>query len=107
MKHKTLADITKKLKISPSTVSRALSDHGDIGRETKEKVKALAEKMHYAPNPIAQSLKSNRTSTIGILVPEIKHDFFLRPSAVLKKLHISTGILSFLIGPTKAMKGRS
>lgn len=76
MKHNTLADIAKKLKISSSTVSRALSDHPDISKDTKEKVKALAEKLNYVPNPIAQSLKKNRTSTIGILVPEIKHDFF-------------------------------
>jgi len=76
MKHNTLADIAKKLKISSSTVSRALSDHPDISKDTKEKVKELAEKLNYVPNPIAQSLKKNRTSTIGILVPEIKHDFF-------------------------------
>jgi len=76
MKHNTLQDIANKLKISTSTVSRALSDHPDISKETKEKVKALAEKLNYTPNPIAQSLKKNRTSTIGVLVPEIKHDFF-------------------------------
>lgn len=76
MKHNTLLDIAKKLKISTSTVSRALSNHPDISKETKEKVKALAEKLNYTPNPIAQSLKKNRTSTIGVLVPEIKHDFF-------------------------------
>ena len=76
MKHDTLKDIVKKLKISPSTVSRALGNHPDISKETKTKVKALAEKLHYAPHPIAQSLKNNSTSTIGTLIPEIKHDFF-------------------------------
>ncbi|MBI1938342.1 MAG: LacI family DNA-binding transcriptional regulator [Ignavibacteriales bacterium] len=76
MKHNTLHDIAKKLKVSTSTVSRALSNHPDISKETKEKVKALAEKLNYTPNPIAQSLKKNKTSTIGVLVPEIKHDFF-------------------------------
>ena len=91
MKHNTLTDIAKKLKISPSTVSRALSDHRDISKETKEKVRALAEKLHYVPNPIAQSLKRNRTSTIGILVPEIKHDFFSSAISGIEEIAYQNG----------------
>jgi LacI family transcriptional regulator len=91
MRHNTLTDIAKKLKISPSTVSRALSNHPDISDETKEKVKTLAEKLHYVPNPIAQSLKSNRTSTIGILVPEIKHDFFSSAISGIEEVAYQSG----------------
>ncbi len=76
MKHTTITDIAKKLGISPSTVSRALSDHPDIKTETKMKVKKIAKEFNYKPNPIAQSLKNNRTTIIGVIVPEIKHDFF-------------------------------
>ena len=76
MKHTTITDIAKKLGISASTVSRALSDHPDIKDETKRLVRKLAKEFNYIPNPIAQSLKSSRTSVIGVIVPEIKHDFF-------------------------------
>jgi DNA-binding LacI/PurR family transcriptional regulator len=76
IKHATIIDIARKLGISASTVSRALSDHPDIKRETKEKVRKIAKELQYSPNPIAQSLKSNKTRTIGVIVPEIKHDFF-------------------------------
>jgi DNA-binding LacI/PurR family transcriptional regulator len=76
MKQTTLVDIAKQLQISPSTVSRALSDHPDIKEETKEQVRKIAKELRYSPNPIAQSLKSSRTTTIGVIVPEIKHDFF-------------------------------
>lgn len=76
MKHATIVDIAKTLGISPSTVSRALADHPDVKKETKEQVKRIAEELRYSPNPIAQSLKSSRTTTIGVIVPEIKHDFF-------------------------------
>ena len=76
MRHTTITDIAKKLGISESTVSRALSDHPDIKQETKELVRKVAKEMHYIPNPIARSLKNNRTTTIGVIVPEIKHDFF-------------------------------
>jgi len=76
MKHATIIDIAKKLGISPSTVSRALSDHPDVKKETKELVRKVAAELNYTPNPIAQSLKSNKTTTIGVVVPEIRHDFF-------------------------------
>jgi len=76
MKHITLTDIAKELGISASTVSRALSDHPDINAETKKNVKRLAKEYYYKPNSIAQSLKNNRTTIIGVIVPEIQHDFF-------------------------------
>ncbi len=76
MKHATIIDIARKLRISPSTVSRALSDHPDIKLETKERIRRTAKAMLYSPNPIAKSLKISRTTTIGVIVPEIKHDFF-------------------------------
>jgi len=74
--HITITDIAKKLGISASTVSRALSDHPDIKTETKKLVQDLAEEFYYKPNSIAQSLKNKRTTIIGVIVPEIKHDFF-------------------------------
>jgi LacI family transcriptional regulator len=76
MKHVTIVDIAVKLGISPSTVSRALANHPDVRKETKDRVKRTADKLRYSPNPIAQSLKSSRTTTIGVIVPEIEHDFF-------------------------------
>lgn len=76
MKHATIVDIATKLGISPSTVSRALANHPDVRRETKERVRRTAVELRYSPNPIAQSLKSSRTTTIGVIVPEIEHDFF-------------------------------
>ncbi len=72
----TIKDIARRLEISSSTVSRALHDHPDISADTKQKVMSLAQELDYHPNSIAQSLKSMRTNTIGVIVPEIKHDFF-------------------------------
>lgn len=72
----TIKDIAKSLNISPSTVSRALRDHPDISTQTKKRVNSLAEEMDYHPDSIAQSLKQRRTNLIGVIVPEIKHNFF-------------------------------
>lgn len=76
MRHTTITDIAKRLGVSASTVSRALSDHPDIKADTKKLIKKLAKKFNYKPNPIARSLKNSRTTIIGVIVPEIKHDFF-------------------------------
>jgi DNA-binding LacI/PurR family transcriptional regulator len=91
MKHATIVDIAKRLRISPSTVSRALSNHPDIRKETKEKVGKIAKELHYSPNPIAKSLKSSRSTTIGVLVPEIKHDFFSSAISGIEEVAYQSG----------------
>ncbi len=72
----TIKDIAKALGISPSTVSRALKDHPDISEKTKKAVNELAKKLNYRPNAIALSLRSSRSHTIGILIPQLVHHFF-------------------------------
>lgn len=72
----TIKDIARELGISPSTVSRALKNHPDISQATKDAVVEFAKKHHYTPNAIALSLKSQRSNTIGVIVPEIVHHFF-------------------------------
>ncbi|MFY0686386.1 MAG: LacI family DNA-binding transcriptional regulator [Cyclobacteriaceae bacterium] len=71
----TIYDIAKHLKLSPSSVSRALKDHPSIGAKTKEKVKKYAAKMGYRPNNIAASLRNNKTGTIGAILPRMDRPF--------------------------------
>lgn len=75
-KEVTIKDIAKKLNIHHSTVSRALRDDPRVHAKTKKRILALAEKLDYQPNSIAKSLTTRSTKTIGILVPEIMHEFF-------------------------------
>lgn len=72
----TIKDIARELGISASTVSRALKDHPDISPETKEAVKRVAEQLDYQPNALALGLHNQRSRIIGIIIPEIQHDFF-------------------------------
>jgi LacI family transcriptional regulator len=72
----SLKDIAKALNISISTVSRALRDTGEIHPDTRNKVLALAGKLHYKPNPLAMGLLKNRTHTIGVIIPEIDSSYF-------------------------------
>lgn len=72
----TIKDIAKALNLSTSTVSRALRGSYEINPETKRLVMEYAERMNYRPNPIALSLKENRSRSIGIIIPEIANNFF-------------------------------
>ncbi len=71
----TIYDIAQELKVSPSTVSRALNGHYSIGKETIKAVKKLADKKGYRPNSIAASLRSNKTFTIGVIISWINRPF--------------------------------
>ena len=82
----TIKDIAKELSISTSTVSRALKDSAKISEETKRKVKAFAELYHYKPNALALKLRSNKTMVIGVVIPEIVHDFFSRVISGIEKV---------------------
>jgi len=74
-KEVTIYDIAKVLKVSPTTVSRALNDHHSISKATTNTVKQQARKMGYRPNIIASSLRRNKTNTIGVIMPLINRPF--------------------------------
>lgn len=76
MEQITIKDIAKALNLSTSTVSRALRGSYEISAETKELVMEYAKKVKYRPNPIALSLKENKSRAIGVIVPEIANNFF-------------------------------
>ena len=72
----TIKDLAQQLNLHHTTVSKALRDHPDIKKETRDKVKALAKELDYHPNILAQSFKRRTSNTIGVIVPSIKVDFF-------------------------------
>ncbi len=72
----TVKDIARKLRLHYTTVSKALHDHPDISQDTKARVSLLAEELDYHPNSIAKNLKRQATSTLAVIVPSIKNDFF-------------------------------
>ncbi|MFV0566347.1 MAG: LacI family DNA-binding transcriptional regulator [Flavobacteriaceae bacterium] len=81
MKPVTLKQIAEDLNLSITTVSKALKDYPDIGKKTRERVKAYAKSLNYEPNAFAVHLRTKQSKTIGLIVPEIVHHFF---SSVIK-----------------------
>lgn len=87
----TIKDLATNLGLSASTISRALNDHPDINIETKKLVNDLAEKLEYEPNFMARNLKSKNSNQIGIIVPEIKHDFFSKAISGIEEVAYKAG----------------
>lgn len=76
MEKSTLKNLSQILGISVSTVSRALKDHPDISKATRDRVKELAAAMEYEPNSYAVQLRTRQSNVLGILVPSIDNFFY-------------------------------
>lgn len=72
----SLRDLAAELGVSISTVSRALKNSPEISSELKERIKKLAKKRNYRPNPFAMSLLRNSPRIIGIIVPDIVTHYY-------------------------------
>jgi LacI family transcriptional regulator, repressor for deo operon, udp, cdd, tsx, nupC, and nupG len=72
----TVKEIARRLNVSVSTVSRALSDHPRIGLGTKIKVRTLAKELNYEPNAEAIFFKQRKTFIVGVVLPYIREEFF-------------------------------
>jgi len=74
----TLKQLAKELNVSVSTVSKAINNSEEISKNTIIRVKELATFYNYKPNKVALSLKSNKTNTIGVIIPDILNHFFAK-----------------------------
>tara|TARA_B100000767_G_C19700119_1_gene508001 strand:+ start:84 stop:1130 length:1047 start_codon:yes stop_codon:yes gene_type:complete len=74
----TLKQLAEKLNVSVSTVSKALNNSDEISLETISKVQNLAKELNYKRNKTALSLKSNKTLTIGVILPDILNRFYAK-----------------------------
>lgn len=72
----TIKYLANELGLSVSTISKALKDSYEISTETKAKVNALANKLHFVPNPHASSLRRQKSKTIAVVIPEVADSFF-------------------------------
>ena len=74
----TLRDVARVAGVHPATVSRALNEETRalVNEETARRVLSAAEELGYQPNPIARGLKTNRSYTIGVLIPDLTNPLF-------------------------------
>lgn len=87
----TLKDLANRLNTSISTVSRALQDHYSISNKMKVRVKELAKELDFRPNPVAMKLLKNKSFVIGVVVPEIAHNYYSIVMAGIEDTAIKNG----------------
>ena len=72
----TIKDVAKLAGVHASTVSRVINNDSRISEKTKNRVLLIINKLGYTPNAVARGLKTKRTYTLGMLIPDITNPFF-------------------------------
>ncbi len=90
-KEVTIYDIARNLKVSPSTVSRALKDDPTVSKKTRKKIFETAAQMGYRSNLFARSLRQQSTSTIGVIAFDLNNGVMSSILSGIEKIANETG----------------
>jgi LacI family transcriptional regulator len=71
-----LADVAERAGVSPSTASRALNGHAGLAAATRAAVQDAAASLNFQPSPLARSLRTQQTFTVGFVVPDVSSPFY-------------------------------
>ena len=72
----TIKDVAREANVSVATVSRVFNSSGPVSEETRVRIQEVAAKLCYSPHGAARSLITSRTSTLGVLLPDLYGEFF-------------------------------
>lgn len=72
----SIKDVAREANVSIATVSRVLNNVDVVNEDTKKRVLDAIEKLDYRPNIVARSLKTQKTKTIGIIIPDISNPIY-------------------------------
>ncbi len=87
----TMKRIASELGVSITTVSKVLNNRQDIGHATRARVLAKVAELGYQPNAVARSLTLRRTHTLGVVIPDLMHSFFVEIVAGLETVASAEG----------------
>lgn len=90
--HVTIIDIAKKLGISKSTVSRALTNNPNVNPATRKAILEVAKELDYQPNMLALGLIKNETRMLGVIIPDIQKPFF---AAIVSGIQHAVGRMGY------------
>lgn len=72
----TIYDVAKEAKVSMATVSRVVNGNTNVREETRQRVQDVINRLHYQPNAVAQGLASKRSTTVGLIVPDLTNLYY-------------------------------
>ncbi|WEV69234.1 LacI family DNA-binding transcriptional regulator [Bifidobacterium sp. ESL0775] len=96
MAYVTIRDVAKRAGISVSTVSRALNGTGRISAKTKKAVEQAVADLNYIPDSRAQAMRSSKTRTVGLLVPDIRNGYFADLAYAVQDTLLKAGYCTFI-----------
>src|SRR5262245_49125018 len=81
----SLKNVADKAGVSVTSASRVLSRSKRVSPELVDRVEAAASELGYSPHGIARGLRTSKTSTVGLIIPDITNPFFAEVSLAIEK----------------------
>ncbi|WP_409302217.1 catabolite control protein A [Peribacillus sp. SCS-155] len=72
----TIYDVAREANVSMATVSRVVNGNPNVKPATRKKVLEVIERLGYRPNAVARGLASKKTTTVGVIIPDISSIFY-------------------------------
>lgn len=86
----TIKDVAKYTGLSIATISKYLNG-GNVLEDNREKIKEAIQKLDYKRNDMARGLKTNKTMTIGVLIPSLENIFFTSIVSIIEDILLDHG----------------
>jgi len=93
----TIGDVARAAGVSPSTASRALTGQGYAAAAVKSRVTAAADRLGYVPDDIARSLKRRTSHVVGVLISDLRNQFYADLSAGIEQVLGASGYQMVLV----------
>lgn len=93
----SLKDVAEAAGVSIATASYALNQRGAVSAEVRRKVRRIAERLGYIPNTAAQSMRTGKTNSIGLVLPDLKNPFFPELAQAVETQARVSGYSVFLV----------
>ena len=87
----TVRDVAAAAGVSPATASRALAGHPSVNTEMVDRVRKASRELGYSANVFARALRTQRTDTIGMVVPSISNPYFVGAVEAVEQVLAETG----------------
>jgi len=72
----TMADVAREADVSVMTISRVVNEKGEVSPATRQRVLEVIERLGYRPSAIARGLATQRTGSLGLVMPDVANPFF-------------------------------
>lgn len=103
-KNISIKEIAKLADVSVATVSRVINNNGRFSDKTKEKVETIIKEYGYTANIAAKSLRTSKSKTIGLIVPNIDNEWFSQLALDIENYFLNTIIQYLFVIPHKMKK---